>query len=192
MTADPVTLFTGLRAYTLDPERPVVDAAPAGVDHHPSQPPGGSRGAGMRTGPGDHWLRVGGVKMYADGTLGSQTASMLEPFEGQPDNRGIAGHSAAALQELVGRAVAAGLWPTVHAIGDRANREVLEAFAAHREAARRAGVRFRARLLAGAVRRGDAASLHHSTAAPSAGVRPAARIFESGVVEYTSRGCDIT
>ncbi len=98
---------------------------------------------GMRTGLGDHWLRTGGVKIYADGTLGSQTASMLEPFEGQPDNRGIAIHNAAALRELVGRAVAAGLWPTVHAIGDRANREVLEAFAAHREAARRAGVRFR-------------------------------------------------
>jgi predicted amidohydrolase YtcJ len=97
----------------------------------------------MRTGLGDHWLRVGGVKIYADGTLGSQTASMLEPFEGQPGNTGIAVHSAAALQELVGRAVAAGLWPTVHAIGDRANREVLDVFAAHHEAARRSGVRFR-------------------------------------------------
>jgi len=98
---------------------------------------------GMRTGLGDHWLRVGGVKIYADGTLGSQTASMLEPFEGQPGNTGIAVHSTEALQELVGRAVAAGLWPTVHAIGDRANREVLDVFAAHHEAACRSGVRFR-------------------------------------------------
>jgi predicted amidohydrolase YtcJ len=98
---------------------------------------------GMRTGLGDHWLRVGGVKIYADGTLGSQTASMLEPYEGQPGNTGIAVHSTEALQELVGRAVAGGLWPTVHAIGDRANREVLDVFAAHHEAARRSGVRFR-------------------------------------------------
>ncbi len=98
---------------------------------------------GLRTGLGDHWLRVGGVKIYADGTLGSQTASMLEPFEGQPGNTGIAIHTADELRDFVGRAVAAGLWPTIHAIGDRANRDVLDVFAAHREAARRTGVRFR-------------------------------------------------
>ena len=98
---------------------------------------------GLRTGLGDHWLRVGGVKIYADGTLGSQTASMLEPFEGQPGNTGIPIHTADELRDLVGRAVAAGLWPVIHAIGDRANREVLDAFTRHHAAARRAGVRFR-------------------------------------------------
>ncbi len=98
---------------------------------------------GLRTGLGDSWLRVGGVKIYADGTLGSQTASMLAPFEGQPGNIGIPIHSADDLQEMVGRAVEAGLWPLIHAIGDRANRDVLDAFARHHEAARRAGVRFR-------------------------------------------------
>jgi predicted amidohydrolase YtcJ len=98
---------------------------------------------GLRTGLGDHWLRVGGVKIYADGTLGSQTASMLEPFEGQPGNTGIPIHTADELRDLVGRAVAAGLWPVIHAIGDRASREVLDAFASHHAAARRAGVRFR-------------------------------------------------
>lgn len=98
---------------------------------------------GLRSGLGDEWLRVGGVKVFADGTLGSQTASMLAPFQGQPDNTGIAIHTAADLQDLVGRAVAAGWWPVVHAIGDRANREVLDAYELHRAAARRTGVRFR-------------------------------------------------
>ena len=98
---------------------------------------------GLRTGLGDHWLRVGGVKIYADGTLGSQTASMLEPFEGQPGNTGVPIHTADELRDLVGRVVAAGLWPVIHAIGDRANRDVLDAFAGHHAAVRRAGVRFR-------------------------------------------------
>jgi len=100
-------------------------------------------GVGLRTGLGDEWLRVGGVKIFADGTLGSQTARMLEPFEGQPANTGIAIHTAEELRALVGRAVAAGLWPVIHAIGDRANREVLDAFALHREGARAAGIRYR-------------------------------------------------
>ncbi|MBI3974816.1 MAG: amidohydrolase, partial [Armatimonadetes bacterium] len=99
--------------------------------------------AGLRTGQGDEWLRIGGVKVFADGTLGSQTASMLEPFEGQPGNTGIAIHPPETLADLVGRAVRVGVWPVIHAIGDRANRDVLDAFALHRDAARRAGVRFR-------------------------------------------------
>src|SRR3972149_4845590 len=64
---------------------------------------------------------------------------MLEPFEGQPANTGIPIHAADELGDLVGRAVAAGQWPVIHAIGDRANREVLDAFTRHREAASRAG-----------------------------------------------------
>lgn len=98
---------------------------------------------GLRTGLGDDWLRVGGVKIFTDGTLGSQTASMLEPFRGQPANIGLPIHAPEELYDLVGRAVGTGLWPVIHAIGDRANREVLDAFTLHRVAARRAGVRFR-------------------------------------------------
>src|SRR6185312_13998941 len=44
---------------------------------------------GLQAGFGDDWLRLGGVKIFADGTLGSQTAAMLDPFEGSAENRGI-------------------------------------------------------------------------------------------------------
>lgn len=99
--------------------------------------------AGLRTGFGNEWLRLGPVKIFADGTLGSQTASMLEPFEGQPQNTGIAIHTPQELIDLVGRAVAGGFWCAIHAIGDRANRWVLDAYEAHRDASQRLGARHR-------------------------------------------------
>jgi predicted amidohydrolase YtcJ len=86
---------------------------------------------------------VGPVKIFADGTLGSQSAAMLEPFARQPGNLGIAIHSRDELIELVGRAVAAGFWCAIHAIGDRANRWVLDAYEAHRRASRLQGARHR-------------------------------------------------
>jgi len=98
---------------------------------------------GLRTGFGGEWLRVGPVKIFADGTLGSQTAAMLEPFEGQPDNTGIAIHSREELIDLVGRAVAGGFWCAIHAIGDRAARWVLDAYQVHHEASLARGARHR-------------------------------------------------
>jgi predicted amidohydrolase YtcJ len=83
---------------------------------------------GLRSGMGDEWLRIGGVKIFTDGALGSQTAALFEPFEGS-DNRGILVHEPAAFAEMVRRAWAGGLSLTVHAIGDRANRLTLDAFA---------------------------------------------------------------
>jgi predicted amidohydrolase YtcJ len=82
---------------------------------------------GLRSGLGDVHLRIGGVKIFADGALGPQTAHMLSPFEGTADNRGIPTHRAAELAALVRRAHAAGLSVAVHAIGDAANRAVLDA-----------------------------------------------------------------
>ncbi|MGH2405427.1 MAG: amidohydrolase, partial [bacterium] len=99
--------------------------------------------AGLRTGFGDEWLRVGPVKVFADGTLGSQTAAMLEPFEGQPGNTGIAVHTREELIDLVRRAVGGGFWCAIHAIGDRANRWVLDAFEASLDATRALGARHR-------------------------------------------------
>jgi predicted amidohydrolase YtcJ len=98
---------------------------------------------GLRTGFGDEWLRLGAVKIFADGTLGSQTAAMLEPFEGRPDNVGIAIHTREELIDLVGRAVAGGIWCAIHAIGDRANRWVLDAYETHHDASRAQGMRHR-------------------------------------------------
>jgi hypothetical protein len=89
---------------------------------------------GLRSGFGNERLRIGGVKMFADGALGARTAHMLEPFEGEPDNYGIPVATAEHLREQVGKASQAGLAAFVHAIGDRANREVLDAVEASRKA----------------------------------------------------------
>jgi predicted amidohydrolase YtcJ len=74
---------------------------------------------------GDDFLRLGYLKVFMDGTLGSQTAWML-------DGSGVQITSGDELADIVARAARAG-WPVaVHAIGDRANREALDAFAATR------------------------------------------------------------
>ncbi len=85
-------------------------------------------GVGLRTGFGDQWLRIGGVKMFADGALGPRTAAMLAPYEGEPDNRGIVVTDKEEMIEHASRASAAGLSLTVHAIGDRANHDVLDVY----------------------------------------------------------------
>ena len=82
---------------------------------------------GLGTGFGDEWLRIGSVKVFMDGALGPRTASMFQPYEGEPGNRGILNHDAEHLLELGRRAADAGLGLAVHAIGDRANHEALEA-----------------------------------------------------------------
>ena len=87
---------------------------------------------GLRWGFGDDFLRIGGVKMFADGALGSRTASMLAPFEGEPDNYGIIVTDKEQLLDDVRRASRAGLPSAIHAIGDRALRDVLDVFQAVR------------------------------------------------------------
>ncbi|HEX6750801.1 MAG TPA: amidohydrolase, partial [Longimicrobium sp.] len=89
---------------------------------------GGFRRLGIRAGYGDEWLRLGMVKGYADGTLGSRTAYMLEPFSDDPHTRGLARYTDAQLDSLVAEADAAGLQVILHAIGDAANRQALDAF----------------------------------------------------------------
>ena len=91
--------------------------------------------AGLRSGFGNDWLRIGGVKLFSDGALGARTAHMLEPFEGEPTNYGIPVASSDHLREVVGKASRAGIASFVHAIGDAANRVVLDAI----EVSRRAG-----------------------------------------------------
>jgi hypothetical protein len=78
-----------------------------------------------RTGDSDELLRIGGVKFFADGALGSLTAWLLEPYEGSTD----AGFPLVPPEELerqVRACLEAGLAPAIHAIGDRANRGVLD------------------------------------------------------------------
>jgi predicted amidohydrolase YtcJ len=75
----------------------------------------------------DDLLRVGGIKIFADGTLGSQTAAMLESFEGNPGNYGILSTQAQEMQDAISDATEMGLTIAVHAIGDRAARVALDA-----------------------------------------------------------------
>ncbi|MBN2147056.1 MAG: amidohydrolase [Anaerolineales bacterium] len=88
---------------------------------------------GIRSGFGDDWLRIGSVKCFADGALGPCTAAMLEPYEGSVDQRGMLMLDADTLVEHGLMAVENGLSLAVHAIGDRANHEVLNAFSRLRE-----------------------------------------------------------
>jgi predicted amidohydrolase YtcJ len=83
---------------------------------------------GLRSGFGDDFLRIGSVKAFADGALGPRTAAMIQPYEGEPDNRGMLLLDAEELFEKGRLAVENGLSLAVHAIGDRANHEVLNAF----------------------------------------------------------------
>ncbi len=83
-------------------------------------------GLGLRTGFGSEQLRVGGVKMFADGALGSRTAAMLAPYQDEPFNLGIVVTPKEEMRELVSKASRAGLSVAIHAIGDRANRDVLD------------------------------------------------------------------
>jgi predicted amidohydrolase YtcJ len=89
---------------------------------------------GLASGLGDEWLRVGYIKAFMDGTLGSQTARML-------DGSGVEITSRAELEDIVGRAARAGFPVAVHAIGDLANREALDAFEATQAEWRPGGLR---------------------------------------------------
>lgn len=74
---------------------------------------------GLRTGFGNEFLSVGPVKLFLDGTLGSQTAEMLEPFENS-DNRGIVLTEDDEAAEVLARASDSGISVAMHAIGDKA------------------------------------------------------------------------
>ena len=67
--------------------------------------------------------------MFADGALGSRTASMLQPYVDEPNNWGVAATDPEEMLEQALAASAAGLSLTIHAIGDRANRDVLNVLA---------------------------------------------------------------
>jgi predicted amidohydrolase YtcJ len=72
---------------------------------------------------------VRGVKLYADGALGSRGAALLAPYDDEPGNLGLVITPADELARAVERAAQTGWQLGVHAIGDRANRMVLDAFA---------------------------------------------------------------
>jgi predicted amidohydrolase YtcJ len=84
---------------------------------------------GGADGRGDDWLRIGGLKGFVDGSLGSHTAAFNEPFNDAPEDRGLLVNTPDDLYRWISGADKAGLHVMVHAIGDRANGLLLGTFA---------------------------------------------------------------
>ena len=90
--------------------------------------------ASVRRGPqqglydGRLWLRA--IKLVADGALGSRGAALLEPYADEPSHRGLLLQEPDRIRRVAVQALRAGFQVNVHAIGDRANRLVLDAFEA--------------------------------------------------------------
>jgi predicted amidohydrolase YtcJ len=87
---------------------------------------------GIRRAFGGPYLRIGAVKAYADGSLGSHTAYFFEPFRDQPDNRGILSdemHPISLMRDRMMQADAAGLQICTHAIGDAGISAILDIYA---------------------------------------------------------------
>jgi predicted amidohydrolase YtcJ len=85
---------------------------------------------GPLIGYGNDFLTVRAVKLFADGALGSRGAAMLKPYSDDPHNSGLLFMSPATMTAKIDKAFAKGYQVGIHAIGDRANREVLDSFAA--------------------------------------------------------------
>lgn len=96
----------------------------------------------IHAGIGDSFLKICGVKLFADGALGSQSAAMLQNYDGL-NHCGIEVLSCEELKTLVGRCISQRLNCAIHAIGDRANRNVLNTFADFDSESERLGLRHR-------------------------------------------------
>lgn len=87
------------------------------------------------------WVR--GIKLFADGALGSRGAAMLEPYDDDPKNTGLLRTTQAHIQDVAQRALRAAFQVSTHAIGDRGNRMVLDAYEAALKNTPRTDHRFR-------------------------------------------------
>jgi predicted amidohydrolase YtcJ len=80
-------------------------------------------------GLGDEWVRIGGVKGFVDGSIGSSTAKMFEPYLNEPGSTGLWVTPPDSLRTWIRAADAAGIPIAVHAIGDKANATLLDIYA---------------------------------------------------------------
>jgi predicted amidohydrolase YtcJ len=85
---------------------------------------------GVEANFGNEWVRIGGVKAFVDGSLGSSTAKMYAPYLNEPGSTGIYVTPLGRLRRQIEGADKARLSVAVHAIGDKANAELLDIFAA--------------------------------------------------------------
>jgi predicted amidohydrolase YtcJ len=95
---------------------------------------------GVEQGFGDDWVKIGGLKGFMDGSLGSSTAKMYQPFVNEPGSTGVFVTPPSKMRDYVLAADRAGLAVAVHAIGDQANATMLDIF---EEAAKTNGKRDR-------------------------------------------------
>lgn len=80
------------------------------------------------SGRGDEWLKIGGLKGFMDGSLGSHTAAFLEPYTDTPEERGFLINELEDMRRWISSADDAGLQVMVHAIGDSAIRDLLDIY----------------------------------------------------------------
>ena len=97
--------------------------------------------AGVTTGFGDDWLRIGGMKLFADGSMGSGTAAFFEPYADDPSTSGLLIQSPAALEKAMFDADAAGF--QLDRARDRRSRERRSCSTSSRSCSRRAAARDR-------------------------------------------------
>ncbi len=121
MGAEPASYFREFASLASEPSFPIRIWAclnQEDIEHASS--------IGLATGQGGEHFQIGGAKFFADGALGSMTALMLEPYA-NTTTTGFPVHSFDYLMERFPLAISAGLVPVIHAIGDKANRDVLDA-----------------------------------------------------------------
>ncbi len=82
---------------------------------------------GINTTFGDEWLRFGAVKLFSDGSFGAQTALLSAPYHDNPDTRGIRIYDPKELKRMARDAHQRGFQLAIHAIGDQAVRETIDA-----------------------------------------------------------------
>jgi hypothetical protein len=83
----------------------------------------------MKNFENQHWIKIGGLKAFVDGSLGSSTALFFDPYVQDPNTRGIYLTAPGDLERNILAADKAGLHIAVHAIGDKANSDLLDMFA---------------------------------------------------------------
>jgi hypothetical protein len=82
---------------------------------------------GLRSKFNDKAVRINGVKIYADGSLGARTAALREPYSDDSDNSGILRHTDEELDSILEKADASAYQVIIHAIGDRAVEQAVQA-----------------------------------------------------------------
>src|SRR6185436_5910833 len=103
----------------------------------------GLLGTGVHTGLGDARLKLGAFKVMTDGSSSGPTAATREPYTSNCHDHGILYWEQADLDDLIGRAHRQGFQCTVHAVGDRAIEQTLNAMQRAQQEAPRSGLRHR-------------------------------------------------